>query len=495
MRLPIKDHKPKKLVLVDKESKTSGNGLFSFFSNLLKNQNIKSVIIVTGFLLLSKILGFLRGVLIYQKDEITSDIIIAASKIPEIITIVLVMGTILSSLLPVASRIKEKYDDKQMVSYLNMMLIPLILVVLGISAIFFTFTEPILKTFTSQSFWSELESRDLIFDFVWTTKILLLGPVFFALQALFGVFLSIKKRFFVYSLAGIVANVGTIGGILLSGEQGYFTMAWGMTIGAGGAALLYWITSLYFGFSHKSLINIRGLYKKFKPDFWSTWKRFIPRMFLISGMIASGVLINMVADGMSGQITAFEIAISIQSIFFVLITSVGTVLFPNLSELWNKHKDKNVGVFWDRFRVYVTNVALITILGAVVTFFAADVVMWLFERLGQGQDSRKYIVYLSRLLTMSLLFQALSEIISKYFYIRERIWQPVTISLTSLVLQVVTTFLLANSGYDAGFAVGVGLFVNVFVNVLISFIFIKADYNKPKIVNKMILWDKNPTQT
>ena len=461
---------------------------------LWSKPNIRNIIAITGLLFLSRGLGFARSVLIYNRmDKISGDLLIASTKIPETIASLLIMGTIISSMLPIASGLEqEEKGDKKVSSYLNFMMVSVIFMLSIITLFCLAFTSDLLVFTTSSDLISLFEKQGLFSDYVLTTRILLIGPFLFALQAIFGVFLNIKHRFAVYSWAGAIYNIGTICGILIGVRNGYIQTSIGMMLGAFLTVILFWHEAQKFGYSShlSSLFRVnmfsltRQAFVDFKSNIIATWKVFLPRIFLINGAILANLLITRVAQN-AGQVTAFDIGLSIQGLFFSLVTSVGTVFFPDLAKAFNSDiKDK----FWEKLNLYGKYIILTSIVGSLFTVVFAPVVMWLFELLGKGQNNADYIVLIARVCTLGLIFQSLNEILSKYFYVRQRVWQPVIISTLGLIGQLIAVFTLIRFKFDAGISVSVGLGVANFVVSLVSLWLIRIDKNKEtlhKLTNKV----------
>jgi peptidoglycan biosynthesis protein MviN/MurJ (putative lipid II flippase) len=449
MKLPIQHTKAPEIL----EHKRKPTPWYTPFKRLL-GPNMLAIFTITFFMLASRGLGFLRQVIIYQRfDREHSDLLLAATKIPDTIVSILVMGTIISAFLPVASRIKEKYGLEQTSRYLSLMMHSLGILIGGISLILIIFTEQFLRLTTSKDLWTIFENQGLLEQYISITRILLLGPVLFAMQGVFSVFLSIQKKFLVYSWAGVIYNVGTIAGLLLGPKNQPVYAAIGMVAGAFLTVCLYYFESIRVGLKGGELLRIDKIFEKMrtlKADFIQSWKLFWPRIFIINGTIFSSLIINTVAQDTPGQVTAFDISVSIQAVFFALITSVGLVLFPDLAKLWNKEGEEDTKHFWRKLRFYTEHMALVSLAGAVVTFVAAPVVMWLFELVGKGQNNSDYIVFLS---LSGTLFQALIIILA--------VWNKI----------------------DAGVAVALGLAVNGLVITVISLYLIWQDYNREKAYN------------
>lgn len=448
----------------------------------LTSPNGRSVLILTVFLFLSKTFGFARQILIYQRmDSIYSDLLLAATKVPDTITSLLIMGTILSSLLPVATSIKKKNSTKELSEYLTIMSVMVVSILGVIVALCFIFSYQLVELSTSTEYITAFKQAGLLDAYVTTTRILLLGPFLFAAQSLLGVFLNISKRFTVYSWAGVLYNLGTIIGVLVAGHNGYIQAAVGMMAGAAFTGLLYWWDALKVGFQSRKEVFLSPLYyyDQYKSEILGTWRVLIPRIFIINSSVAANQLINLVGDGRPGQITAFDIALSIQSIFFVVISSFATVFFPDLTHVLSEIPEKNSD-FWRKLFRYSKGALYIGIVGTAITFVGIPIIMYFFEIFGRGQGNRDYIILIARICTLTFMFQSVNEVIGKYFYARRRMWQPVNLSIVTVGSQIIATFLLISNKIDAGISVGVGLGVANTVFLACAIFLILRDYRLEK---------------
>ena len=447
----------------------------------------QSILLITILLLLSRGLGFVRQVLIYQKmDQLSSDLLLSSLKIPETIISFLIMGTVASSVLPVATRIEAKTKSLDKVSdYFTLISFSLFTSLIVIIASLLIFTRPVLVWVTSPEILQLYQQSGVFEDYVWVTRILLSGPLLFAIQGVFGVYLTMKKQFLVYGSASLIYNLSTVLALLVARSNDYFTVAWGMTIGAGVSSGLFILTSLRNGLQLNLIRFLRSwqtIFHQYKADFIQTIKLFLPRILVINGAVLANLIIIFIAQD-KGQITAVDIGLSIQALFLVLISAVGTVFFPDLAKLFHS-TDGNLQAFWRKLFQYTEKVALLAWVGSIVTFVCIPLVMWLFELFGKGQDNASYIILLARVATLGLLFQSVNEILGKYFFVRERVWQPVLISVSGTLVQLASLFLLLQLNWDAGVATALALVLNNLAITIISFYLILVDYKRERAGRK-----------
>ena len=154
------------------------------------------VLTITFFTFFSRFLGFVRQYLILRNlTEIDSDLLLSANKIPETISVVLLMGTIYSSVLPIASRIESKdRNEENLSSYLNLITLSLVLLIGVLSVLGIIFTPQLLQLtwFTSPKIWVIAQQKNLVDDYILASRILFLFPLTFAVQAIWGVFITLK---------------------------------------------------------------------------------------------------------------------------------------------------------------------------------------------------------------------------------------------------------------------------------------------------------------
>lgn len=424
-----------------------------------------------------------RNILLYNLNPVDADIIISSTKIPDLLVSLLIMGTISSSVLPVAARVDAKSKSHTISEYLNVIYLSIMGVLGFFSLIIIFFTPQFLEWTTSQDLLDLFVENDVMDRYVWMTRILLLGPLAFATQGVFGIYLTLKERFTVYSWSGAIYNIGTIVGILIFSRYNelVYAPAWGMMIGAMVASGVYIYEASRFGYTPINVLfltQLRPNWHRFKGEFWDTWKVFLPRIFLLNGLVLGNLLINRISDGTPGQITAVDIALSIQGVFFSLITSVSTVFFPNFAKTLHSDTSTNE-FFWRRLFTFMRGVGVLAIIGTFGTIVFSPLVLWIFELFGRGQDNAEYIILITRISAFAIVFQSLVEIVSKYIYVKERVWQPAIISITALALQLITTlgmrYLLE---IDPGISVSVGIVINFAVTFVYMYIIAMKDRKK-----------------
>ena len=455
----------------------------------IKRPNLSAVLVITFFTFVSRALGLLRQILVYNRmDKVASDLLIAADKIPANIAQLLITGAIISSVLPVASRIETDTKDSREVSkYLNLMLLGLLGLIFFINLVVLIFTPQILTLpfVTSEKVLNSFKEAGVLEDYFMVTRILLIGPLLFAMQAILNVVLFLKKRFGVFAWAGTIYNLGYIFGILLTPRNGYITTAIGAMLGISLTTLIYLIEARrqsYVGFivlreNSKSLINsLKTNYNKFKTDINKTWLVFFPRIFILDSVISANLLITPIAQN-SGQITAVDIALALQGAFYIIISSLSTVVFPDLAKLMNE----NAANFWKSLSRYTRNAVLISIGVTILTILGAPLIMYIFKFFGKGQGNEGYIIMIAQIASVGIIFRAFREILGKYFYVKEKLWEPALLSVGGIGIQILATYILYIMKFDSGLNVAITLTINNVAWAVVAFYLVWQDWKKHQI--------------
>jgi peptidoglycan biosynthesis protein MviN/MurJ (putative lipid II flippase) len=446
--------------------------------NIIKNPAIISVGLVSGLYLLSRIMGLGRTILISKNlDKVSSDIFLKADFIPNQISSILLMGTIISSVLPIASRLlqKEKKGDNEdytkTYNYFNLVSGIIIVALFVIIALCQIFLDPLLSALIDTETYQKYLELGKMDEFKLSTRILLLTPLNFAVQALFGVLLNLKDRFNIYALAGAVTNIGAIGGVLVATSSNFISLPIGMLLGGFVSCLIYVFYAVKDGYRFPAnaldWVYWSKLFRIYSTELKDTAKTFLPRIFLIDGFLVSYAAMATLKSP-DGQITAFDFATSIQGAFYILISSIGIILFPNISRIVN---DKSIKLqeFWERMHKYLQMTIFLGLVVSVLAIPGSYLVIKIFESFGklQGTEQNSYIILLTSVSSFRLFFMAIKEVLDKIFYSRESKYLPIGLSVIANIFQIIFIWTLSNY-YDVGVVASVGLMVYYAVWVILA---------------------------
>jgi peptidoglycan biosynthesis protein MviN/MurJ (putative lipid II flippase) len=473
---------------------------------LKDNPTILSVMLISSLVLGSKVLGFARNIILTKYDPIYADIFANGDKISSTIITIFLTGALASSVLPVASKVLTNKGDQELQKYFSIILTLLIGFLFIICGFTFVFTPALLQSINIDT-WNKINEVKALDQYVWVSRLSILTCFNFGLQGLFGVILNLKKRFFIFSLTGIVTNLGCIAGGLVGLRflpNNVLPLVIGLIIGSTISTLLYiwevnrsgfkfnspyqgggsetdggntasekaptWITNL-----DNSIYDLKSSYQIYRPELISTLKTMLPRFFIIDGLLIASIAIFNIQN-ITGQATAFELATSIQAVFFVFVSALGTIFFPNLSEtLQNKALNKNV--FWDQLTKYLKNAIGLGFVLSIATIFLSPLVIMIFEVLGKRQAYYSDVIYLVQIGAFVLFFQSIREILSKYMFTKEKVFMPVILSLSAMAAQVVYIYGLNSfTQLDKNVIVITSLMINYMVWSILGMVVVRADY-------------------
>ena len=348
----------------------------------------------------------------------------------------------------------------------------LILSVLGI-----IFVEPILATF-NPSFFGKVRENGKLAQMLELNKLLLLAPFLFAVKTILGVFLNVKKNYKIYSLEGVLANLGWI--LALS----ILYPIWGLVGAGSGMFLGFGITILLF-FWQATTLGLRFNLGNF-PDLWDfLWQTFglyWPRLLIFSNTRLAEIIVAATSSNPNDpQITSVAMALNFQGIFIGVVLAVGTVFLPNLTEVLVQ-KGKNLE-FWQMLIKYIKVNFFLAIAGTILTIIGVPILLWILTRLpfinskGLLSDpiAVNLILQFTFISSFSLIFQSVGEVLNRYFIAAQKRWEPVIISIGGNFLAIQVALLFTKSWGSGAAAIG-GFVLNSALFCSLSVFFCYQDW-------------------
>ncbi len=475
------------------------SNLKSKFLKIKDHKTILSVGLISSLVLGSKILGFARNIILTKYEPIYGDIFANGDKISGTIITIFLTGALASSVLPIASKVLANKGDLELQKYFSViltLLVGFLFVICGLTAIF---TPAILQNINVNT-WDKVKEAKAIDQYIWVSRLSILTCFNFGLQGLFGVVLNLKKKFLVFSLTGIITNLACISGGLIGLRffpNNVLPLVIGLIIGGTMSTILYIVEVKKSDFSveknidtnsknlnSKNIIKINHYISSFQANFKTyqqeiidILKTMLPRFFIIDGLLIASIAVFNIQNG-EGQAIAFELATSIQAVFFVFVSALGTIFFPNLSEtLQNQSLDKNI--FWDKLVKYLNNAMILGGLISMASILLSPAIIFVFEIMGKKQTYYTDILRLVQIGAFSLFFQSIREILSKYMFTKEKIFMPVILSLLAMCSQLVYIYgLSALTNIDKNTIVITSLVINYMIWSIFGMVVVKKDYAK-----------------
>jgi putative peptidoglycan lipid II flippase len=290
---------------------------------------VRAGLIVSGAFLVSRMLGWVRVVVIVNAFGGPGDIdrldeFFAAFRLPDLVFQLVAAGALSSAVIPIVSGLLANGEESRawrIVSTIaNLMLVGLI----GLGVVVFVMAPALMPIIAPG--WEDEPGRwartvDL-------TRIMILSPIFLALGSLVTSVLNARGRFAASAIAPIVYNLAIIGAALvLAPTLGVTGLALGVVGGSLGHLLVQLAPLRRIGFRYERRIDLA------EPEARQALKLMAPRALgLGAGQITFVVVTSLATTLQDGAVTAFNTAFTLLQIpIGVIGVPLGIVLLPSLS--------------------------------------------------------------------------------------------------------------------------------------------------------------------
>ena len=435
-----------------------------FYQKFLNTDNKKSVFILVFWAFASKGLGLLREALIGRLPTIQANMFGLASTLNENIVTILILGTIATGALPQVIALDNLEDtsennQKRINHYLSWTGLLLTIVITILCAIGIIWSREFLILLNADSY-DGIKNAGLENEYIRLNQIFLVAPIIFAIKTILGIFLNARKSFKIYSLDGVLSNIGLIIGLT------FLYSVWGI-VGAGFGLLLGFCFAL-IGFiidcyKHNLRFDLNGI-GEIKPYLWKTLWLFLPRLLVINSARTAETLmatINRSDDG----VAIFRLSMNIQGIFYGIVLMAGTVFLPDLTNLL--HKPGSKSEFWQKLNKYLSNSLKFSFFAVILTLLITPVLVYLikvlsFSKSGSLLASDQTIYFTIGLVaigSIAIIFQSVNEILGKYFIAIQDNKFSIISTIVANVLSVVLTLVLMQN-INRPVAVMIGYILN-----------------------------------
>lgn len=387
------------------------------------------ILAVTSFL--SALLGLFRDRLLAKNfgaaDEL--DIYFAAFRIPDFLTMVLIMGAISAAIIPIFSQYLVRSKEEAfgfLANLLNLFLFFLII----ISLILIIFT-PQLINLVAPGFPEAKKNLTVIL-----TRIMFLSPLLLGISNILSSVLRVFRRFLITSFSPIMYNLGIICGILFFVPQiGLKGLAWGVVFGALLHLLIQIPIFLKIGFQPQKIFDFQ------EQGFKKVIKLTIPRSIGLAASQINLVVMTAIASTLaSGSIAVFNLAESLSRPLLTFIgISFSTAAFPSLALAFSKkEKDKFFKIFSETF----SQILYLIILLSFLLFIFRDLIVKLILRAGKfGLVDVHLTSACLGLFALGLFAQSLTLLLAKTFYATQNTKIPAFTSIVAMLINIILAFL------------------------------------------------------
>ncbi len=424
----------------------------------INNTVIGGAFLISFFSFLSKLFGLIRERLIagnFGASEL-SDIYYSAFRLPDLIFNTFVLGAFTSAFIPVFQKVwlKSKADGNVLAnSVINAFM--LFIGFLVIVAIIFA---PQIMPYITPGFqaWQLEQVVDL-------TRVMLVAVLFFVVSTVMGGILNSWKRFFSFSLAASLYNIGIIIGIIYFYPRlGLIGLAWGVLLGAGMHLVAQLPEIIKYGWRYKFVL-------KFDKHLKKILKLMIPRTIGLAAGQVNLVVITMVASTLTaGSIAVFNLANNLQSLPISLFAvSLAVAAFPTFTQAISENKQS---LFAESFSITIRRILYVLIpISIMIVILRAQIVRVILGTGALTWDNTLHIAQALGFFALSIFAQGLIPILARAFYAFEDTKTPTAVGIVSIFINIILSFSLANIFGVIGLALAFSIasIINMFILYII----------------------------
>lgn len=392
----------------------------------------KTAIVLMIITLLSKILGFVRDVLLsyfFGASQI-SDAYLISLTVPSVVFGFLGAG-IVTAYIPMQSRIIEENGEEAASNYTNNFTNIILLIVTSFLIVALPFTKPIVQLF---AYGFSGETLNITIEL---TRIAIFGMYFSALITVFSGYLQVKNKFIAPAVVGFPLNLIVMISIYHAAKGDYIILALGTLLATAAEFLLLVPFIKKENFKYKFIINFKD--EKVKKSMFIAVPVIIGASVnqvnvLIDKTMASSIAVG----GISALNYANKLNLFIQGL---IVTSIIAVVYPLMSSFASKSNFDGIK------KVISESISVITILILPITMgsmiFSKQIIMLLFGRgafdAGATQMTSTALLFYS----VGMLGFGLREIVAKGFYSLQDTKTPVINSAIGVLSNIILNITLS----------------------------------------------------
>ena len=426
---------------------------------------IKSTGTFSFFTLISRLLGYLRDILIaiFLGTGFLADAFFVAFRIPNTFRRLFSEGTFNAAFVPSYSSVlnnKKKSQDFAS-SIFNLLILGLFFLVLIIEILM-----PLFVFLIAPGFEGDYQKMELA---VTLTRITFPFLMFISLASFFSAILNSHNKFAIASAAPIILNILLIG-VLLFGkilnDQLVYYLAYAVT-GAGILQLvfLYFYVKKYFSPNINFSIKIDNKVKTF-------FKKLLPSIFS-SGVTQINILIGtIIASFQTSAVSYLYYADRVYQINLAIAgIAIGTVILPQLSKYVQKQNKEKINLIQNKaleLSLFLSIPAAMALLIASEEIISSLFGYGSFDELSVKNSAKALFYFAIGLPAFSLI-----KVFSAFFFARHNTKLPFYISLTSILLNIFISIIFFR---EIGFIIiPIATTISSWFNAIFLFIFLKKE--------------------
>ena len=428
--------------------------------NLLKSTGAFSF-----FTLISRLLGYLRDILIaiFLGTGLLADAFFVAFRIPNTFRRLFSEGTFNAAFVPSYSSVlnnKKKSQDFAS-SIFNLLILGLFFLVLVVEILM-----PLFVFLIAPGFEGDYQKMELA---VTLTRITFPFLMFISLASFFSAILNSHNKFAIASAAPIILNIILIG-VLLFGkilnDQLVYYLSYAVTAaGILQLVFLYFYVKKYFSPNINFSIKIDNKVKTF-------FKKLLPSIFS-SGVTQINILIGtIIASFQTSAVSYLYYADRVYQINLAIAgIAIGTVILPQLSKYVQKQNKEKINLIQNKaleLSLFLSIPAAMALLIASEEIISSLFGYGSFDELSVKNSAKALFYFAIGLPAFSLI-----KVFSAFFFARHNTKLPFYISLTSILLNIFISIIFFR---EIGFIIiPIATTISSWFNAIFLFIFLKKE--------------------
>ncbi len=425
----------------------------------------RSFFTVSFYTFLSRVLGFIRDILIarYLGSTVIADAFFVAFRIPNFFRRVLAEGAYSAALIPVFSGVVlNPKDEREASDFVENTTSMLLFATLVLTILFF-FGMPYIIQVLAPGFTDNKEAYELAVHF---GKIIFPYIIFISLAAHFASINNVHGRFAAGAFAPAILNISFILSLFFLTPfvtTAGHALSYGVLIGGILQFLYLYRAVLNF---YRPRIRIPVLNEKLKKFF----TLFLP------GVIGSGVIqLNIVI----GTIIASFLPVgAISHIYYadrlnqlplaIFGIALGIVLLPSLSKAIKQSDLDTTNNIQNRSIEFSLLISLPSAIGLFI--LAEPIIYILFERGAFLEEDTFYTAKVLSYFSLGLPAYIIIKVLVSCFFARENTRTPLYISIVSVISNIVLSLLLIGSMREMGIALATA--ISAWINAFLLYVFL-----------------------
>lgn len=394
-----------------------------------KANSITSAAILLGLAsLASRFLGMFRDHILAGQFGAGNemDIYYAAFRIPDLVFNIVVLGALSAGFIPVFAGLLAHNKKEEAWRVANIVL-NFILVLLAIACLVLIILAPGIINLIVPGF--DQEKKDLT---IALTRVMFLAPFFLTLSSVTGGILQSFRRFFFYSLAPVMYNIGIIiGAVFFVKWWGLYGLAWGVVLGAALHFLIQLPATQRLGFRYQWIWDLKNI------ELRKIIRMMIPRTLTLFVSQLNLIIVTVIASTLAaGSLAVFNFANNLQNLPLGLFAfSFAVASFPVFSTLSSR---KKMSEFAARLSLITRQILFLLIPASVLMFILRAQIVRVV--LGTGKFSWEDTILTLETLqffALSLFAQGLIPLFARAFWALHNTKTPFIIALVSMAINLI----------------------------------------------------------